>query len=802
MQRPLGFVTRFRRLVALATRRIPPLVIAFVSTIFYPLLVDAQQCTNTHNLYLYQQFEFQSGATHYPTPYQACASWAEVNNVAWGGIPVVYCLYPTDPWPFLSWEAVQVFPPDDPPVNRYNGTNTVGIAWNNGTPVSNCLPKNAGPPPCPTCLGNPIVVSSGNKIEAEVDDQGAGANPLAIKRMYNSGYYDATAYGAPVPWSMQYLTTIVADGTLGGFGVTRPDGKVIFFVPSGSAYVGPPDFADTLTPLMTGSTQTGWAYRVAADDSLETYSYSSTSPTPPGNLLSITGRNGQTITMTYASYPPPAEGLPASGVSMLMQVTNQFGRQLNLTYYQGTPATITDSQQNTTTYNYDAYGRIGSVQYADGTIKQYLYNESANTAGANLTNALTGIIDENNSRFATFQYNSSGQPLVSEHAGNVENYTVVYTTDGNGNILSTAATDPLNTTRTYSFTSVLGVNRLSSLAEPAGAGSSAATKSSTYDANGNLASQTDYKGNLTCYVYNQTTNLETGRVEGLAPGSTCPANIATYTTTANTVQRKILTQNHAYWHLPIEVAEPLKITTYAYNGDGGVYCAPTSAMSGAYPIGVLCTKTEQATTDPTGSSGFSATPTGSPRVWKYTYNGYGQVLTAVDPLNNTTTTTYYASTDTAHSPPWYYIGDIDTVKDAVGHITTYTQYDGNGRLLSMTDPNGVITTLTYKPRGWLATKTVTQPSGGAQTTTYGYDNVGQLTQVTLPDSTYIKYAYDPAHRLTTITDSFGDTINYTLDNMGNRTVEATKDPSGNLTRNVARVYDALSRLQTVTGALQ
>jgi len=57
------------------------LVIAFVSTIFYPLLVDAQQCTNTHNLYLYQQFEFQSGATHYPTPYQACASWAEVNNV-------------------------------------------------------------------------------------------------------------------------------------------------------------------------------------------------------------------------------------------------------------------------------------------------------------------------------------------------------------------------------------------------------------------------------------------------------------------------------------------------------------------------------------------------------------------------------------------------------------------------------------------------------------------------------------------------------------------------------------------------
>ena len=47
-----------------------------------------------------------------------------------------------------------------------------------------------------------------------------------------------------------------------------------------------------------------------------------------------------------------------------------------------------------------------------------------------------------------------------------------------------------------------------------------------------------------------------------------------------------------------------------------------------------------------------------------------------------------------------------------------------------------------------------------------------------------------------------NTVTYTLDNMGNRIGEQLKDPSGALARNVTRIYDALNRLQTVTGAAQ
>jgi len=133
-------------------------------------------------------------------------------------------------------------------------------------------------------------------------------------------------------------------------------------------------------------------------------------------------------------------------------------------------------------------------------------------------------------------------------------------------------------------------------------------------------------------------------------------------------------------------------------------------------------------------------------------------------------------------------------------MTTLSNYDANGRVGAITDPNGTITNLNYAPRGWLLSKSVRSADGSStQTTAYNYDGVGQLKNVTLPDNSTITYTYDPAHRLTDIADSLGNTIHYVLDNMGNRINEQVKDPQSTLTRQTTRVFDALNRLQQVTG---
>ena len=305
----------------------------------------------------------------------------------------------------------------------------------------------------------------------------------------------------------------------------------------------------------------------------------------------------------------------------------------------------------------------------------------------------------------------------------------------------------------------------------------------SYDVNGNIATRTDFNGVVTGYTYDLARNLETRRVEA----------------SGKPEARTTSTQWHAYWRLPTQIAEPKKLTTWVYNGDGGVYCAPTNATvpsitGGTQPIGVLCSKIEQATTDASGSQGFAAAVTGTPRTWTYTYNAFGQVLTVNGPrtdVSDITTTTYYDATD----PDMGKRGNVATITNALGHVTQITAYDLNGNPLTIIDPNGVTTTLTYDLRQRLTSRSI-----GGEATTYTYDAVGQLLKVMLPDGSYTAYTYDSAHRLTEISDALGNRIVYTLDAMGNRTKEEVKDPAGQLARTRSRIFDALSRLAQDIGA--
>jgi len=145
-------------------------------------------------------------------------------------------------------------------------------------------------------------------------------------------------------------------------------------------------------------------------------------------------------------------------------------------------------------------------------------------------------------------------------------------------------------------------------------------------------------------------------------------------------------------------------------------------------------------------------------------------------------------------------GDLASITNAAGQVTQFNRYDPAGRVRQMTDPKGVVTDITYTPRGWTSSVTTTAPSIAPFTTGYVYDDAGQLKQVNLPDGTSLGYDHDAAHRLVGITDTRGNSVTYILDNVGNRTGEEVRDPSGTLQRSISRSFDALNRLQQVTGA--
>ncbi len=177
------------------------------------------------------------------------------------------------------------------------------------------------------------------------------------------------------------------------------------------------------------------------------------------------------------------------------------------------------------------------------------------------------------------------------------------------------------------------------------------------------------------------------------------------------------------------------------------------------------------------------------RTTTQTYNALGLLETIDGPrtdANDVTTLTYNAS------------GDLIQITNALGHTTQITAYDAHGRPLTIVDPNGALTTLTYDARGRLLTRTV----AGA-TTTFAYDGVGNVIQTTMPNGAFLSNAYDAAHRLVAVADNLGNRIEYTLDALDNRIQEDVRDPQGTLTRTLSRTYNDLNRLvATVGGAGQ
>jgi RHS repeat-associated protein len=573
----------------------------------------------------------------------------------------------------------------------------------------------------PQAISDPVLIATGNVFERVIDYTTAGLNKLSFIRYYNSqGDPSTAAASLGMRWRSNYDRYIRILSTSSVI-VESADGREAVFNLQNGSWLPDSDVDATLT-----KTSAGWVL-TDRSDSVETYTNLNSNE---ALLASIQSRNGYTQTLSY------------NGSNQLISITDSYGRSLALTYMAGLLQTVTTPDSLNLSYGYTSSGltsgvqdQLASVTYSTSpqTGQAYLYENS------NLPFALTGVIDENGNRYATWAYDGMGRAISNLIGASANNTTIAYDdTTGNRTV-----TNALGQPETFKYATLQGVPKLTEIDRQATSTTAAAARTFTYDSNGYLASQTDWNGNLTTFV-NDVHGQPTTVVEA-AGTDQARTTIAAYL---------------GDFHLPSQIVRPSVTTNFSYDGSGNLLTRTLTDTT--------------TTTKPYSTNGQS-------RTWTYTYGNYGLVATAKSPRFDVNGTTSYA----------YSQGALTKITNALSQSINITNTAG-GRPLTVADTNGVTTNLGYDPRQRLTSRAVST-AAGTLTTSFGYDAAGNLLSTSLPDDSSLTNTYDTAHRLTQVTDSLGNYTSYTLDGLGDRTQTSVYTSGGTQTWQGSGTFDALGR---------
>jgi RHS repeat-associated protein len=616
-------------------------------------------------------------------------------------------------------------------------------------------------------VGNPVNLGTGNKFQPENDYTGSGSFPLAVSRYYNSDGQGDGASG--VHWSHTNGRIVILQNATEAK-VYRADGEVRFFNACGTAWCATDREPGTLTEATDASGNiVSWAY-TDENDVVENYDGA-------GVLVSETSRGGFRHDFAYID-------------GYLSAVSDSSGRFISYTYdtnHRINEVTLPDGQ--VIGYSYDSTGDLSTVTYPDGHTRTYVYDEAANVVAGADPGMLTGIIDENGQRFATYRYDGQSRVVDSEHALLAGKVSVAYGASG-----SAVVTNALGAQRTYGISAIQDVYHVASVAGGACAGCTNIS-GFAYNAVGDVTKKTDF---------NSVSTLLTPNARHLAEH--------TVEAFGTSVQRTTDTTWDPTFRLPslrtVKGSDGVLVSKFAWT-----YNARGQAIA-------------QCDIDPLVAPSYVCAATGIPPagVRRNVFTYCDAVDTTTCPFVGLLLETDGPRTDVADaiSYAWYpttdesgcsttggtchHLGDLKSITDSSGLVTTYVSYDKIGRVTRVKDTNGILTDFTYTPRGWLASKTIRADASGTASSsdsvaTVAYDPTGTVHSVTDPDGVVTTYTYDAAHRLTDITDVSGNHIHYTLDAAGNRTSDQVLTSAGTVVRSLGRTFNALGQLTAVTDGL-
>jgi RHS repeat-associated protein len=481
------------------------------------------------------------------------------------------------------------------------------------------------------------------------------------------------------------------------------------------------------------------------------------------------------------------------------------------------PASITDANNHTTSYQYDALGNLIRQTDALGHVTQYTYepvfNQMTGMTDANgrvtsyvidpvngnrlkETDPLGGMrqwtYDSNgnvltetdkNGNLSKYEYDASGNRLKTTDAvGQPVERQTAYTYDAVGNTLT--RTDDNAHTTSYQYD---GLNRLIKETDPAGQ-----MTRTVYDGQGNRIQVIDRNGNATFFEYDLRQRLVKTTV-ALPP----PQNFTTEAYDGNDNRTAMTDRNGHTTSFQYDVQNRLIKTTDAITN------MTTRSYDGVGNVLTECDANNHCTA--------------------YTYDALDRRITSLDAEGNLTRTGYEGDvvclaigcptlgsslmskqTDANGKVTYFkYDGldrlvkqirkqtDIADTKDADDAQTRY-EYDAHGNRTLLEEPNLNQTKYEYDGLNRLIKET----NAANDISLTEYDGVDNVIKVTAPNGNVTDNFYDVLDRLTSMEDSVGLVATYTYDPVGNRLTDC--DGNNHCTANQ---YDNIYRIIKVTDAL-
>jgi RHS repeat-associated protein len=502
-----------------------------------------------------------------------------------------------------------------------------------------------------------------------------------------------------------------------------------------------------------------------------------------GNLLSLTNANGKSTVFTH----------DASG--NLTSFTDPLNRTTGYTYdAMNREISKTDPRQNTTAYGYDDLGHLTSITDANNNVKRTEYDDAGNkTAEVDALGHRTVYSYDASNRLAKITY-----PDLTTRS---------YTYDFRGNKLTD--TDQLGRVTKYVYDLA---GQLTSTTYAFGT-PDAATIFYTYDTDGHRLTQTDGRGNLTTYAYDaagRPTSVKdaTGKLTQFGYDNnnrlTSFTDANQHTTSLNYDVRRRLTS------IGYADGTSLKI---AYDGVGNQTAitdraghVTSKSYDDANRLISVVNALNQATTyayDP--ANNLISIADANQHVTALQYDKLNRQVSRTLPLGMFEAKAYDAAGNMASRTDFNgktttYLYDAlnrllrKTPDPSLGQPAVSFTYTPTGKRASMSDASGT-TTYSYDNRDRLITKAT--PEG---TLNYTYDAAGNVKTLASSNSNgaNVSYNYDADNRLSSITDNrlaaqgLASTTTYAYDNGGN--VTGYTYPNGVQT---TTIYDALNRIKQI-----